>query len=93
MRVLVTGGAGYIGSVATESLVREGYEVLVFDNLQQGHREAVSEGARFIRGDLASYDEIEAAVAGFEPEAVMHFAANSLVGESMQEPFLYLNDN
>ncbi len=93
MKVLVTGGAGYIGSVATEILVREGYEVLVFDNLQQGHKEAVSEGARFIKGDLSNYDEIEAAIAGFKPEAVMHFAANSLVGESMQEPFLYLNDN
>ncbi len=93
MNVLVTGGAGYIGSVATEILVREGYDVLVFDNLQQGHKEAVSEGAQFIKGDLANYDEIEAAIAGFKPEAVMHFAANSLVGQSMQEPFLYLNDN
>ena len=93
MKVLVTGGAGYIGSVATEILVREGYDVLVFDNLQQGHKEAVTEGATFIKGDLKNYDEIEAAIAGFKPDAVMHFAANSLVGESMQEPFLYLNDN
>jgi UDP-glucose 4-epimerase len=93
MKVLVTGGAGYIGSVATEILVREGYEVLVFDNLQLGHREAVSEGAQFVQGDLANYGEIEAAIAGFKPEAVMHFAANSLVGESMQQPFKYLADN
>ena len=93
MKVLVTGGAGYIGSVATEILVREGYDVLVFDNLQQGHREAVTEGAAFVEGDLKNYGEIEAAIAGFKPDAVMHFAANSLVGESMQEPFLYLNDN
>lgn len=93
MKVLVTGGAGYIGSVATEILLREGYEVLVFDNLQQGHVEAVSEGAAFIQGDLSRYEEIEQAISGFKPEAVMHFAANSLVGESMQEPFLYLNDN
>lgn len=93
MKVLVTGGAGYIGSVATEILVREGYEVLVFDNLQQGHKAAVTEGASFVEGDLANYNDIEQAIAGFKPEAVMHFAANSLVGESMEEPFLYLNDN
>lgn len=93
MKVMVTGGAGYIGSVATEILVREGYEVLVFDNLQQGHREAVTEGARFVEGDLGDYAAIEQAIAGFKPDAVMHFAANSLVGESMEKPFLYLNDN
>ena len=93
MKVLVTGGAGYIGSVATEILVREGYDVLVFDNLQQGHREAITEGAAFIEGDLKDYASIDAAIAGFKPDAVMHFAANSLVGESMQQPFLYLNDN
>ncbi|MGA1205949.1 MAG: UDP-glucose 4-epimerase GalE [Opitutales bacterium] len=93
MKVLVTGGAGYIGSVATEILVREGYEVLVFDNLQQGHKDAITEGAKFVEGDLKNYDDIEQAIAGFKPEAVMHFAANSLVGESMEKPFLYLNDN
>ncbi|MGA1143467.1 MAG: UDP-glucose 4-epimerase GalE, partial [Ilumatobacteraceae bacterium] len=93
MKVLVTGGAGYIGSVATEILVREGYEVLVFDNLQQGNKDAITEGAKFVEGDLKNYDDIEQAIAGFKPEAVMHFAANSLVGESMEKPFLYLNDN
>lgn len=93
MKVLVTGGAGYIGSVATEILVRGGYQVLVFDNLQQGHREAVSQGADFVEGDLCQFDRINAAIKGFRPQAVMHFAANSLVGESMQEPFLYLHDN
>ena len=93
MKVLVTGGAGYIGSVATEILVRKGYEVLVFDNLQQGHRAAVAEGAQFIEGDLKDMASIDAAISGFQPDAVMHFAANSLVGESMEKPFLYLNDN
>ncbi|MEX0321918.1 MAG: UDP-glucose 4-epimerase GalE [Puniceicoccaceae bacterium] len=93
MKVLVTGGAGYIGSVATEILVREGYEVMVFDNLQQGHKEAVTEGAEFVEGDLKDYSLIEQAIASFKPDAVMHFAANSLVGESMEQPFLYLNDN
>jgi len=70
-----------------------GHEVLVFDNLQQGHRAAVCAGAEFVRGDLASAGEIDAAIARFQPEAVMHFAADSLVGESMQHPFLYLQDN
>jgi UDP-glucose 4-epimerase len=93
MKILVTGGAGYIGSVATEVLVREGHEVTVFDNLQQGHREAVSEGARLVVGDLADPLAIKGALADSRPEAVMHFAANSLVGQSMEQPFLYLHDN
>ncbi len=93
MKILVTGGAGYIGSVATEVLVEQGHDVLVFDNLQLGHREAVAEGAAFVQGDLANPADIESAIAGFKPEAVMHFAANSLVGESMTDPFKYLNDN
>ena len=93
MNILVTGGAGYIGSVATEVLVREGHEVTVFDNLQQGHRAAVTPGARLIVGDLADPAAIDRAIGEAKPEAVMHFAANSLVGQSMEEPFLYLQDN
>ncbi|HEY0864463.1 MAG TPA: UDP-glucose 4-epimerase GalE [Lacunisphaera sp.] len=93
MKILVTGGAGYIGSVATELLVRAGHQVLVFDNLQQGHRAAVEPGAVFIQGDLSDYRAIAATIQGFEPDAVMHFAANSLVGESMRDPFAYLSDN
>lgn len=93
MKILVTGGAGYIGSVATELLVRAGHQVLVFDNLQQGHRAAVEPGAVFIQGDLSDYRAIAATTQGFEPDAVMHFAANSLVGESMRDPFAYLSDN
>jgi UDP-glucose 4-epimerase len=93
MKILVTGGAGYIGSVATELLVRDGHQVLVFDNLQQGHRAAVEPGAAFIQGDLADYRAIDAAIQDFLPDAVMHFAANSLVGESMRDPFAYLGDN
>lgn len=93
MKILVTGGAGYIGSVATEVLVAAGHEVTVFDNLQQGHAEAVHPGARLVVGDLASPEMIETALREFGPEAVMHFAANSLVGQSMQEPLLYLQDN
>lgn len=93
MRILVTGGAGYIGSVATEVLTRSGHEVLVFDNLQQGHREAVTAGAQLVVGDLANPAAIADAIGTFRPEAVMHFAANSLVGESMRDPFAYLGDN
>lgn len=93
MKILVTGGAGYIGSVATEMLLQAGHAVLVFDNLQQGHEAAVEPGARFVRGDLRDYDSIAAAMRDFTPDAVMHFAANSLVGESMRDPFAYLGDN
>ena len=93
MKVLVTGGAGYIGSVTVEQLVDAGYQVAVFDNLSQGHRAAIHEDARFFEGDLAHRDGIDDAITEFCPEAVMHFAAKSLVGESMQFPFLYLGDN
>jgi len=93
MKLLITGGAGYIGSVATEILCRHRHEVVVFDNLQQGHREAVDFPARLIVGDLSNRESIEAVLRDFRPDAVLHFAANSLVGESMKDPFLYLGDN
>lgn len=93
MKVLVTGGAGYIGSVAVEQLVARGYDVVVFDSLYQGHRAAVHPKAVFIEGDLAHHPQIAAAIAEHRPEAVMHFAAYSLVGESMQRPFKYLHEN
>ena len=93
MKILVTGGAGYIGSVATELLIRDGHQVIVFDNLQQGHRAAIEPGAGFIQGDLSDYRAISTTIQGFSPDAVMHFAANSLVGESMRDPFAYLSDN
>lgn len=93
MKILVTGGAGYIGSVATEILTKSGHAVLVFDNLQQGHEGAIEPGARFVHGDLRDYNAIAKAIQDFAPDAVMHFAANSLVGESMRDPFVYLGDN
>lgn len=93
MKILVTGGAGYIGSVATEMLVRQGHEVLVFDNRQQGHRAAIDPAAEFVRGDLADFAAMVNAIHRFAPDAVMHFAANSPVGESMRDPFAYLGDN
>lgn len=93
MRVLVTGGAGYIGSVAVERLIAAGEQVVVFDNLSQGHREAVHPDAELVAGELASLSDLHAAFAEHKPNAVMHFASNLLVGESMEQPFKYLGDN
>ncbi len=93
MKILVTGGAGYIGSIVVEQLIRAGHSVVVFDNLYQGHREAVHPQAAFFQGDLADPAAIAAAFAAHRPEAVMHFASHTLVGESMQEPFRYLGEN
>ncbi len=95
MRILVSGGAGYIGSIVTERLIKRGHEVIVFDNLSTGHRAAVHPEAVFIEGDLADRDALRDAfvVGKGRIEAVMHFASNTLVGESMESPFLYLGDN
>jgi len=93
MKVLVTGGAGYIGSVGVHVLVEEGYEVVVVDNLSQGHRAAVHDQATFVEGDLRDRAFVDSVLAEHTPDAVMHFASKSLVGESMEEPFLYLGDN
>lgn len=94
MKILVTGGAGYIGSVATADLIVAGHDVVVVDNLYQGHREAVHSDAQFIQGDLADMDAVKNIFVqhtGFD--AVMHFASYTLVGESMQNPAKYLRDN
>ena len=93
MKVLVTGGAGYIGSVAVERLLAAGYEVVVLDNLSQGHRAAVHPEATFVQGDLRERLVIDRLFDDYEITAVMHFASHTLVGESMQKPFLYLGDN
>ncbi len=93
MKVLVTGGAGYIGSVAVESLRAAGHTVAVFDNLYMGHREAVDPEVTFFEADLADRKAIDEALASFAPDSIMHFAAYSLVGESVEKPFKYLGDN
>ncbi len=93
MRILVVGGAGYIGSICSESLITEGHEVSVFDNLTEGHRRAVDSRARFIEGDLNNREKIGSALRETKPDAVMHFAASALVGESMENPSKYFRNN
>jgi UDP-glucose 4-epimerase len=91
MRLLVTGGAGYIGSVVAQRLLARGDEVTVLDSLFRGHRAAVPDGAEFIHADLLDADAIAGAVAGFD--GVLHFAAMTLVGESVREPERYYRGN
>src|SRR6266446_5336 len=93
MKILVVGGAGYIGSICTELLLDEGHEAAVFDNLGEGQRRAVDSRAKFIEGDLADRGQIEVALSSVRPDAVMHFAASALVGESMCDPSKYFRNN
>lgn len=93
MKILVVGGAGYIGSVCAELLLNERHTVAVFDNLSEGHRAAVDSRAEFFEGDLGALEPIQAVLANFQPDAVMHFAASALVGESMQNPSKYFRNN
>lgn len=93
MKILVVGGAGYIGSVCAELLLDEGHDVSIFDNLTEGHRAALDPRAQFIQGDLHDRQLIEYTLSRTRPEAVMHFAANALVGESMQNPSKYFRNN
>ena len=93
MHILVTGGAGYIGSTVVAELVAGGHEVTVLDSLEKGHLEAVSPKARFIQGDLASNGCLDAVFEAGPFEAVMHFAAYIEAGESMQNPTRFLRNN
>ncbi len=94
MKILVTGGAGYIGSVTAAELLAAGHEVVIYDNLYQGHREAIPNGAEFIEGDLADRAALAALFAGHSPiDGIMHFASYTLVGESMLQPLKYIRDN
>ena len=93
MSILVTGGAGYIGSIVTEELIEQGEQVVVFDNLSYGHRAAVHPDAEFIAGDLADRPAVSAVFEHHPIDAIMHFASYTLVGESMEVPFKYLGDN
>ena len=92
MKLLVTGGAGYIGSVMTAQLLEAGHQATVFDNLSKGHRQAVPAGADFIEGNLLNEEQLKQVLTqGFE--GVLHFAALSLVGESVQQPERYYRNN
>ncbi len=93
MNILVTGGAGYIGSHVVEELCNAGENVVVFDNLYTGHREAVDARAEFVLGDLADANAVQQVFDTHAFDGVMHFASYTLVGESMQKPFLYIGDN
>ncbi len=93
MRIVVTGGAGYIGSVTVAKLLAKGHEVIVYDSLQEGHRDAVASGARLVVGDLADTKKVEAVLLENEIEAVIHFAAYCLVGESVLHPAKYFINN
>jgi UDP-glucose 4-epimerase len=93
MRVLVTGGAGYIGSVVVEELLKDGHEVVIYDNLAKGHRESVPPEAKFVHADLHDRDQVIATLRDDSIEAVIHMAADSLVGESVEKPDKYYQNN
>ncbi len=92
MKVLVCGGAGYIGSNMAVMLARGGHEPVVFDNLARGHRAAVKD-AEFVRGDLADYGLLVETLGDYGIDAVMHFAAFIEVGESVEKPLAYYRNN
>ena len=91
MKVLVTGGAGYIGSITVKKFQEQGTEVVVFDNLSKGHNEAID--CPLVVGDLQNREEISKALAGAGFEAVMHFAASTMVDESVKDPKKHFNNN
>ena len=93
MAVLVCGGAGYIGSHAVHVLIEKGEEVIIVDNLQTGHRAALHPKEKFYEGDIRDVAVLDKIFTENDIEAVIHFAANSLVGESMEKPLLYFNNN
>lgn len=91
MRVLITGGAGYIGASAVEIMLRQGFDITVLDDCSTGHADSVPESVRFVRGSLLNPKEIADAL--IDVDAVIHFAGKSLVGESVEKPDLYHNVN
>lgn len=93
MKVFVTGGAGYIGSICVEELLDAGHSVTVYDNLTEGHQSAVDNRAVFLHARLSDNDNIAECVRDAKPDAIIHFAANALVGESMTNPSKYFRNN
>jgi UDP-glucose 4-epimerase len=93
MAIMVTGGAGYIGSVAVEDLVNRGEEVVVIDNLVYGHRPAVSDAAAFYEGDIGDRKLVSEILSKHKVDACMHFSAYAYVGESVEDPGKYFHNN
>ena len=93
MGVLVTGGAGYIGSVAVEDLKKRGEEVVVLDNLVYGHRKAVAGGVPFYQGSIGDKELIKHIVIDHKIDACMHYSAYAYVGESVEQPAKYYENN
>ncbi|OGH19955.1 MAG: UDP-glucose 4-epimerase GalE [Candidatus Levybacteria bacterium RIFCSPHIGHO2_02_FULL_37_13] len=93
MKILVTGGAGYIGSFMAKALLDKGYDVIVFDSLERGHRDVVDKRAKFVQGDLKSPEMLDALFSGKNIDSVMHFAAYTSVEESTKYPEKYYENN
>src|SRR5262245_59822700 len=93
MKVLVTGGAGYIGSVVVEQLIKHGHEVVVYDNLSKGHAAAIAPEATLVKADLSDRDTLVRALDRNRIGAVIHMAASSRAGESVENPHLYFTNN
>ncbi len=93
MSILVCGGAGYIGSHCVYELIKQNFDVVVLDNLQTGHKKAIHDKATFYHGDMKNTEFLKKVFDKEDIEAVIHFAANSLVGESMQDPYKYYDNN
>lgn len=93
MKILVTGGAGYIGSHIVKDLLAEKHQVFVLDNLSLGHRSAVCSPAVFIKADLSDKNKINQGLRKYKPQVIIHMAAHSLVGESMEKPEKYFHNN
>lgn len=93
MNILVTGGAGYIGSICVEELINRNYQVIVIDNLKEGHRDAISPGAIFYEGDIGNVDLLSQIFQNHDTEVVMHFAAETLIEISMRDPQIFFENN
>ena len=93
MKILVTGGAGYVGSIIAEELLKDGYQVLALDNLQQGHKEAVPRGAEFVSADICDPASLEDVFRRYKFDAVMHMAAETVVEFSITDPWRYFQNN
>src|SRR5690242_11833661 len=93
MKILVTGGAGYIGSFMAKALLDRGDEVIVVDNLENGHEEVVDKRALFVKGDLRDKEFVDSLFQNNRFDAVIHFAAYIAVGESMTKPYKYFYNN